>query len=75
MDMNPVSMLTKACGEGLLKEVYGDLVKPGVSQVGQAIGTILGLGNTVLWPIQMLNEKARLTIELNLESYRKKNGR
>lgn len=72
MDMNPVSMLTKACGEGLLKEVYGDLVKPGVSQVGQAIGTILRLGNTVLWPIQMLNEKARLTIELNLESYRKK---
>jgi hypothetical protein len=32
----------------LLKEIYTDLAKPGVSQVGLAIGTILGLGNTAL---------------------------
>lgn len=44
----------------LLKELYGDLAKPGVLQVGKAIGSILGLGNTVLIPIRMLNEAGRV---------------
>ena len=43
---------------GLLKEVYGDLAKPGVEQVGKALGTVIGLGNTILWPIALANEKA-----------------
>jgi hypothetical protein len=28
------------------------------------------LGNTVLWPIALLNERARITLEKNLEKYR-----
>lgn len=43
----------------LLKEIYGDLAKPGVSQVGRAIGSILGLGNTALLPIRLLTEAGR----------------
>ena len=57
---------------GVLKEVYGDLAKPGVTQVGKALGSVLGLGNTILWPITMLNEKARFALENNLERFRKK---
>ena len=38
----------------LLKEIYGDLAKPGVRQVGQAIGDLLGLGATVLIPLRLL---------------------
>jgi len=56
----------------LLKEIYGDIAKPGVQQVGKALNTILGLGNTILWPLVLLNEKARITLEKNLDKYRKK---
>ena len=55
---------------GLFKEIYGDLAKPGVTQVGQALSTILGLGNTLLWPIQILNERAKLALSDNLDKYR-----
>ncbi|NIJ17510.1 DUF4393 domain-containing protein [Sphingobium vermicomposti] len=43
----------------LLKEIYGDLAKPGVKQVGEAIGSLLGLGNTILLPLRLLNEVGR----------------
>jgi Abortive infection alpha len=55
---------------GLLKEVYGDLAKPGVNQVGKALSTVIGLGNTILWPIALLNERSKLALEKNLERYR-----
>ncbi len=55
---------------GLLKEIYGDLAKPGVAQVGKALSTILGLGNTILWPFALLNERAKIALENNLEKYR-----
>ena len=55
---------------GLLKEIYGDALKPGVSQVGKALGTVLGLGNTILLPIYLLNERTKLIVEKNLEQYR-----
>ena len=55
---------------GLLKEIYGDLAKPGVSQVGKALSAILGLGNTILWPILLFNERAKIALEENLEKYR-----
>lgn len=56
----------------VLKEVYGDLAKPGVQQVGKALSTVIGLGNTVLWPVAMLNEKAKISLENNLNKYREK---
>ena len=55
---------------GLLVQIYGDLAKPGVQQVGKALGTVLGLGNTVLWPIHWANERSRIYLEKNLEDYR-----
>lgn len=56
----------------ILKEIYGDLAKPGVQQVGKALSTVIGLGNTMLWPVALLNEKAKLLLEANLEKYRNK---
>lgn len=44
---------------GLIVEVYGDLAKPGVQQVGKALETVLGLGNTILWPLALANARAR----------------
>lgn len=55
---------------GLLVEIYGDLAKPGVQQAGKALGTVLGLGNTVLWPIHWANERSRIYLERNLDNYR-----
>ena len=57
---------------GLLVEIYGDLAKPGVRQVGKALDTVLGLGNTVLWPVQWVNERTRMTLQQNLQKYRQK---
>jgi len=56
----------------ILKEVYGDLAKPGVQQVGKALSTVLGLGNTALWPVALLNERAKIALDTNLEKYRVK---
>lgn len=57
---------------GLLVEIYGDLARPGVKQVGRALDTVLGLGNTVLWPIAWANERSRIALEKNLEKYRQR---
>ena len=58
----------------LLKELYGDLAKPGVIKVGKAIESLLGLGNTILWPITLLNEKSSLALKTNLDRYREELG-
>ena len=57
---------------GLLVEIYGDAAKPGVKQVGKALETVLGLGNTILWPVTWANERSRIYLEKNLENYRRK---
>lgn len=57
---------------GLIVEIYGDAAKPGVRQVGKALETVLGLGNTILWPAAWANERSRIYLEKNLEAYRKK---
>ncbi|WP_165797559.1 DUF4393 domain-containing protein [Solimonas fluminis] len=54
----------------LLSDIYGDLLKPGVRQVGKALETVIGLGNTALWPIALANERARISLERNFEKYR-----
>jgi len=66
------AIFTEAGKQGVLKEIYGDLLKPGVRQVGSAIEAVLGLGNTILWPLHLLNQRARLNLQASLESYREK---
>jgi len=50
----------------LAKDIYGDALKPGMTQIGKAIETVLGLGNTVLTPIAMVNDKVKNIREKNL---------
>ncbi len=56
----------------LIKEIYGDLAKPGVQNVGIALSAILGLGITLMWPIMWANERAKIALENNLELYRER---
>lgn len=56
----------------LLKEIYGDLAKPGVAQVGIALATVIGLLNTCLSPIKFLNEKTELNRQTNLKQLAKR---
>lgn len=56
----------------VLTTVYKDLARPGVQQVGQALATVLGLGNTVLLPIKLLNEKANALFSNHMEKYRQR---
>lgn len=56
----------------LIKEIYGDLAKPGVQNVGVALSAVLGLGVTLLWPIMWANERAKIALENNLETYRER---
>lgn len=71
---DPISeIVSKTAGiPEVIKEVYGDLAKPGVAQVGKALAGIIGLGNTILYPIHLLNEKSRIYLERNLQKYREK---
>lgn len=50
----------------LIKEIYGDLAKPGVQNVGTALAAVLGLGVTLMWPIMWANERAKIALEDNL---------
>lgn len=56
----------------LRKEIYGDLAKPGVKQVGKAIDGILGFGNTILFPVHLLNGVVRIKLENMFDRYRAK---
>lgn len=58
--------------EELLLEIYRDLAKPGIQQVGQAIGGILSILNLTTIPFRMFSGKASIWLEHNLEKYRDK---
>ncbi len=49
----------------LTGDIYTDALKPGVSEVGKALGTIGTFGNTILTPLSMLNDSARFIREKN----------
>jgi len=71
--MNGLDSTIKSITENkeLLRLIYTDLAQPGVRQVGQAIETILGLGNTFLLPIRLANESASAVFRKNMEKFRK----
>lgn len=63
---------TMAKDEEFLRLFYKDLSQPGVKQVGKALSTVLGLGNTVLLPLKMVNAKANALYTHHMEQFRKK---
>ena len=64
------ALVATAQKEGLLKQLYTDAAQPGMQQVGKALSTVLGLGNTVLLPLQLLNDRAEATAKAWSEQYR-----
>jgi hypothetical protein len=55
-----------------LEKIYVDLLQPGFKQVGKALETVLGLGNTCLLPIQMFNKKTEALFITHIQKYQKK---
>ena len=71
--MDPlIAKALAALSSGTIQEAYSDLLKPCAQQVGRALGTILGLGNTILWPFAWVNGIADIALKRNLERYSKK---
>ena len=54
----------------ILEKIYDDLARPGVKNVGRAIGTVLDLFNTILLPVDFINSKASIIFRNNLEKYK-----
>ncbi len=56
----------------LITLVYSDLARPGVKQVGIALGTILSVINVPLLPLKAWSEKANVVFINNMEKYRER---
>lgn len=55
-----------------VKQIYEDGLQPGVKQMGKALGTVVGILNRWLLPIETKNEEARILFGTNMERYRRK---
>jgi hypothetical protein len=55
----------------VVEKVYRDLLSQPSKKAGNALGTIVNIGNTLLWPIKWANERTRLYFENNLNRYEK----
>lgn len=66
--------LGKVTDNGLevVKTVYPDLAQPGLQKVGQALGTVLDLGNTILLPLKLANANASVFVQHHMDKYRRK---
>lgn len=60
------------CAKTILPQVYTDLAQPGVKAVGQALGTVLELSSTILLPLKLINEKAKLLFAKRMNEYKEK---
>jgi len=72
LDPTDLAKVAASLPPGLLEQVYKDLLQPGAQQAGKAIGTVLGLANTALVPLEWLNERRRIWLAHHLDSYRQK---
>lgn len=70
--MEPTQEITKSLiniNSKILEKVYDDTLSPAAKKVGLALETALGLGNTVLLPIKLLNEKTQLIFKKHMNNY------
>lgn len=65
-----MNTLEKLASSNILKDLYIDLAKPGVTQVGIALGNIFQTLNVLLMPLKYLNLKADFAFKKNLEKLR-----
>lgn len=73
MSLPPEITAAMACGaKDLLPQIYTDLAQPGVKAVGQALGTVFEFSSTILLPLKLVNEKAKLLFAKRLNEYKDK---
>ncbi len=53
-------------------KVYEDLLQPGLKRVGEALSNVFDLGNLIMLPFKLVNERSRIYLKYNLERYEKK---
>lgn len=56
----------------IAEKAYEDILSEPSKKAGNALGTIINVGNTILWPIKWVNEKTRIYFENNLKKYEEK---
>lgn len=71
MDANEIAKIVKGL-PNILELIYKDLAQPSVKKVGQALGTVFDLSNTILLPVKLLNEKARMNFKRHMNNYSEK---
>ena len=55
-----------------VEKVYDDILSEPSKKAGNALGTIVNIGNTLLWPVKWVNERTRIYFENNLRKYEDK---
>ncbi|WP_293309511.1 DUF4393 domain-containing protein [Pedobacter sp. UBA5917] len=53
----------------VVEKAYDDILSNPGRKVSEALGTIINIGNTLLWPIKWANERTRIYFENNLKKY------
>ncbi|PIF05307.1 MAG: hypothetical protein CSA36_07595 [Draconibacterium sp.] len=56
----------------IVEKAYDDIISEPGKKIGNALGTIINVGNTLLWPIKWANERTRIYFENNLKKYNEK---
>lgn len=56
----------------IVEKVYDDTLSEPSKKAGEALGTIINVGNTMLWPIKWANERTRIFFQNNLKKYEEK---
>ncbi|TAF08225.1 MAG: DUF4393 domain-containing protein [Flavobacteriia bacterium] len=60
-------------GESKVPEkIYDDVLSEPSKKLGHALGTIINVGNSFLWPVKWANERTRIFFENNLKKYEEK---
>ena len=62
------------CAKTILPQIYTDFAQPGVRAVGQALGTVFEFSSTILLPLKLVNEKAKLLFTKRMNEYKEKLG-
>jgi|GEM_PF-1455886 len=53
-------------------KVYEDILQPSLKKAGEALSNVFDLGNLIMLPFKLVNERSRIYLKKNLERYEKK---
>ncbi|QCR22534.1 DUF4393 domain-containing protein [Pontibacter sp. SGAir0037] len=65
-------MLDKFLDKIPTDKIYEELLQPSFKNVGEALGTLFSMGNLILLPLKLHEQKARMKFDANLKRFAKK---